>query len=108
MTREPEIIDGQFEVALNSAKAGPERIKKPGVWLPTIMAILFALGAAQAASTNTDSPVRIIMLLALGLTWPIWRALQMAVWSAQCKVSEADADRLAERFPTRVQRPSKA
>ena len=107
MGREPEIIEGQFDVAAGSVKAGPETIKKPGILLPTVVALLCGLGWAQSEDQLTDPGLRYTLGIALVFMWPIWRAIQLAIWSAQCKVSDRDADRLAERFPTRAQRRSK-
>lgn len=108
MGRKPEIIEGQFDVAGHSAKAGAERIRKPGIILPTVMAILAAATWPSVMLQDPGWLGKIVCGLALCFTWPFWRMVQLAIWSAQCKVSEVDADRLAERFPTRAQRRSKA
>lgn len=108
MGREPEMIEGQFEVAAGSAKAGPQTIKKPGIWLPTVMALLAAV-TWPAVMLSDPGPIgRTVCGLALCFTWPFWRAIQLAIWSAQCKVSDEDASRLADRYPTRDQRRSRA
>lgn len=107
MGREPEIIEGQFDVADGSTKAGAETVRKPGVLLPTIMAILMAVGLAQRLEPEHDVLSRYFFAIYLAFVWPFWRMVQLAIRALRSKVSERDADRLAERFPTRAQRRSK-
>lgn len=108
MGREPEIIDAQFDVLPGSAKAGAESPRRPGILLPTALATLAAVAAAQSPTQEAELGVRVVVMLAVAFSWPFYRAIQLTVWALQSKVSEQDAGRLAERFPSRSQRRSRA
>lgn len=105
MGHDPYVLDGQFDVKPGSAKAPAEQVKRPTVWFPLIFTGLTAYAFIHEAAQLERVSDRQSALLAVALIWPFCRCLQWALWSLRSKVSEEDAERLAQRFPPRGRPP---
>ena len=105
MVTEPYVVDAQFDVKPGSAKAPAEQAKRPTIWFPLVMTLLAAWVVPEATLAMNDPMQQKVSIVMVAFTWPFYRALQWAFWALRSKVSEEDAERLAQRFPTRGRPP---